>query len=178
MDIQDKRRPSPNEYFEFYHRYVSLVPDGDIIDILRDQLQKTQDLIALIPDDKGDFRYAPGKWVIKEVFGHIIDVEWVFIYRAVRFARGDKTPLPGIDENKLMTGANFVERSMKSMAEELRHLRLAGIEFFHSLSESILDRPGIASDCRFTVRSIPYIIAGHELHHVRVIKERYLILTG
>jgi hypothetical protein len=175
MNRQNRRRPSPEEYFEFYHRYVSLAPDGDIIDILRDQLAVTQNLFSAIPEEKGDFAYAPGKWAIKEVFGHIIDVEWVFIYRAVRFARGDQTPLPGIDQDDMMTGANFVERSMKNLVDEFRYLRLAGINFFDSLSEEILDRSGQASDCTFTVRSIPYIIAGHELHHVRVLHERYLI---
>lgn len=175
MNGQERRRPSPNEYFQYYHRYVNLVHDGDIIDILRSQLIKTYDLFSMIPDDKGDFRYAPGKWAIKEVLGHIIDVEWVFIYRAVRFARGDRTPLPGIEQDDLVAGANFVERSMKSLTEEFKHLRLAGIHFFDSLDEEILDRSGTASGCRFTVRSIPYIVAGHELHHVRVMEERYAV---
>ena len=175
MVKQKRRRPSPEEYFEFYHRYVSLVPDGDIIDILRDQLTVTQNLFSLMAGDKGDTAYAPGKWAVKEVFGHIIDVEWIFIYRAVRFARGDQTPLPGMEQDDFMKGANFLERSLKSLVDEFRHLRLAGINFFDSLSDEILDRTGLASDCRFTVRSIPYIIAGHELHHVRVVEERYAI---
>jgi hypothetical protein len=170
----ERRRPSSTEYDRFYSGYVDKVPDGDIIDILKEQLASSLDLLALVPEEKMDHSYAPGKWTLKEVLGHIIDTEWVFTYRALRFARGDKTPLPGMDQDDFMAGANFKECSFPSLLDEFRHLRTASRILFDSFGEAILDREGIASGCTFTVRSIPYIIAGHERHHVGVLTARYL----
>ncbi|NIO00715.1 MAG: DUF664 domain-containing protein [Candidatus Latescibacteria bacterium] len=167
-------RPEKKEYFEFYDRYVKLVPEGDIVAILREQLQTTLELLRGVPQEKVDHRYAPGKWTLKEVVGHVIDMEWVFSYRALSFARCKTPPLPGVDQEEFMSGANFSARAMSDLMQELQHLRSANILLFDSFDETILDRTGIASDCRFTVRSIAYIIAGHEKHHMEVLSEKYL----
>jgi hypothetical protein len=169
-----RRRPASNEYFEYYDTYIRLVPDGDIIDILKEQLTSSVALFETIPEEKANFRYAPGKWSTKEVIGHLIDAEWVFTSRALWFARGDRQPLPGMEQDDFMAAANYAEWELASLIEEYRHLRMAGVTLFDSFSEEMLDRGGTASDCEFSVRSFPYIIAGHERHHVQVLKERYL----
>lgn len=169
-----RRRPGRDEYFEFYDRYVRLVPDGDIIGILKEQLDSMVEFVAAIPAAKVDYRYEPDKWSVKQVIGHVIDVEWVFTYRGLRFARGDRTKLPGIDQDALVAGANFAERRIDDLVEEFRHLRAANIVLFDSFSEPLLQRMGTASGCDFSVRSIPYIIAGHAIHHRQVLEDRYL----
>jgi uncharacterized damage-inducible protein DinB len=175
MNNSPKRRPPERtEYDDFYDQYISLVPDGDIIDILATQLASSLELFSSIPEEKLNYRYAPGKWTTREVLGHIIDVERLFTFRALQFARGDPSPLPGMDQTRWMSGANFGQRSIQSFVVELRHLRAANTILFDSFDEEILDRTGTASNCRFTVRSILYIIVGHQFHHVEILKTRYL----
>ena len=169
-----EKRPEPSEYADYYDRYVSLVPDGDIVTILRKQMETSVTLLKVLPSELGDHTYAPGKWTLKEVLGHVVDIEWVFTYRALCFARDSATSLPGVDQDALVRHANFSSRTLADMVEEFRHLRLANTVLFSSFGEEVLDRRGVASDCTFSVRSFPYIIAGHELHHMNVIKERYL----
>jgi hypothetical protein len=169
-----RRRPDKTEYYDFYDRYVSLVPDGYIVTILRDQLESALDLLAGVPTEKADYRYAPDKWTLKEVVGHVIDIEWVFTYRALCFARCDTPPLPGVDQHDFMARANFSACAMPDLIEEFRHLRSANTLLFDSFGEPVLDRTGVASECRFTVRSIPYIMAGHEKHHMDVLRDKYL----
>jgi hypothetical protein len=168
------RRPLPSEYAEYYGAYVERVPDGDIVDVLRDQMEETVRFLGGLPPGKGDYRYAPGKWTLKEVVRHVVDMEWVFTNRALRFARGDETPLPGVEQDDLVAGTDFSRLSLRDVVEEFRHLRAADTLLFGSWDETILDRSGIASGCRFTARSIPYILAGHERHHMTVLRERYL----
>jgi hypothetical protein len=168
------RRPAANEYAEYYAGYVSQVPDHAILDILKDQQASTMNLLAGIPEAKHDYRYAPAKWTVKEVVGHLVDTEWVFTYRALRFARSDGTPLPGMDQDQFMAEANFEDRSLQSLVDEFRNLRSANLSLFESFDEGILDKTGMASDCTFTVRAILYIIAGHQIHHINILKERYL----
>lgn len=168
------QRPTRAEYDEYYHTYIGKVPDGDIIEILGQQLDQSLALFASIPEEKETFRYAPGKWSTKEVIGHIIDTEWIFVYRALRFARGDTTPLVGMDQDTFMDGARFNSRPMRSIVDEYRHLRSADLALFESFGEDILERTGSASGFDFTVRAILYLVAGHERHHIGVLKERYL----
>ena len=175
MAIVSKRmRPTTAEYYKYYDRYVSLVPEGDIIKIFKEQLTSTESFFGGIPSEKAGYRYLPDKWSVKEVIGHVIDVEWVFSYRALRFARGDQTELPGIEQDDLMAGANFNTRDLTSLCEEFKHLRSANILLFNSYDEKIMDRVGLASGFEFSVRSILYIIAGHLNHHIGIIRERYL----
>ena len=169
-----RRRPTPAEYDSFYHGYISLVPEGDIIDTLREQREALQELIAAIPEDKSDYRYAPGKWTTREVVGHVVDAEWVFVSRALWFARAVPTPLPGMDQDEFMAGANFGDRPLTRLAEEHGNLRSAAILLFESFDEDIMDRAGVASGLEFTVRAIPHIVAGHAFHHMGTLEERYL----
>jgi hypothetical protein len=174
MSSSAVRRPHRSEYAEYYGRYVDLVPDGDIVDVLRDQLEDSLRLLGAVPPEKADYRYAPGKWTVKEVLRHVIDIEWVFTYRGLRFARGDDTALPGVEQDALVAGTDFTSLSLRDFIEEFRHLRTANTLLFGGWAKAVLDRSGVASGCRFTARSSPYIVAGHERHHMTVLRERYL----
>lgn len=169
-----RRRPEPSEYFEYYRGYVDKTPEGDIVSILRDQIRATTSLLAQIPDEKADFRYAPGKWSLKEVVAHVLDTEWVFTARALHFARKVPGALPGVEQDDMIAAANVSARPLSSLMAEWRHVREAGALFFDSLDDDAWGRTGTASGRSFTVRSLAYIIVGHERHHVGVIRERYL----
>jgi hypothetical protein len=166
-------RPDQGEFDEYYNRYVSLVPDGDILEVLRAQLASGLETLSAVSEETSRYRYEDGKWSVKEVLGHIVDTEWTFTYRALHFARGDKSALPGIDQDEWMAAVDFGDISMRDLVEEYAHLRKANIMLFESLNDAVLDRSGVASGVSFTVRSIPYILAGHELHHMKVLGERY-----
>jgi len=167
-------RPAPTEYPPLFGRYVDRVPDGDLIATLAGQLGDTLALIEGLADGQADFRYAPGKWSIKDVLGHVADTERIFVYRALCFARGDATPLPGFDEDAYVAGANFAGRRVADLAAELRAVRAATVAFFAGLDEAGLARRGLANNNQYTVRAIAALIAGHELHHRAVVRERYL----
>lgn len=171
------RRPDTGEYVDYYDRYVRLVPDGDIVGLLRAQAMVTNDLLRGLAPGLAEFRYEPGKWSLKEVLGHVIDAEWIFTYRALSFARGQESPLPGMDQDVFMARANPSAWSMPALLEQFRHLRAANTLLFDTFDDSILDRKGTASGFPFTVRALLYVIAGHELHHVNVVRERYLVRT-
>lgn len=167
------RRPATDEYNTFYSTYVDKVGDGDILDILRDQLAAILDQLTGIPLERHDYRYAEGKWSVKEMVGHLLDTEWIFTYRALCIARGETQPLPGMDQDDYMAGANFAGRSMSSLLDELNHLRSANLALFASFGEAELDRRGTASGFPISVRALLYIIAGHMKHHLGVLEERY-----
>ena len=168
------KRPAENEYAPYYQRYISKVPEGDIIEILARQMEETQKLVKNLPPEKADYRYAPGKWSIKEVFGHLTDTERVFAYRALCFSRSDKTALPSFEQDDYVAHGNFERRTLQDIAEEYRLVRHSNIILFKSFDEEIEGRIGIASGFEFTVRAIPYIVAGHELHHRGILREKYL----
>jgi len=167
-------KPARDEYAAYYGRYIDQLPAGDILDILQTLNRDTLSLLAGLGEEQGNYRYAPGKWSLKEVVGHLSDVERVFAYRALSFARLDPAPLPGIEQDDYVAAGRFDVRSLRSMAEEFASVRAASLTLFASLDAERGMRRGNASNCDFTVRSIPYIIAGHELHHMKVVRERYL----
>ncbi len=167
-------RPEDSEYAPYYGNYVSLVPPGDVLRILEDQVRDTGALLRAITGDRAGYRYAPGKWSTKDVVGHVIDTERIFAYRALRFARADITPLPGYEQDDYVANGGFDQRGLADLAAELEHLRRANLLMFGGLDSSALLRRGLANGVEFTVRSLIYIIAGHERHHVRVLRERYL----
>ena len=169
-----ERRPAEGDYDAWYASYVSAVPEGDVVGFLRRQRGEALALLGSIPAERAGFRYAPGKWSIAEVVGHVIDAEWIFTTRALRIARGDETPLPGFDSDEYAVRAGQAGRSLESLAEELGHLRSANLALFSSFDETALDRRGTASDRPITVRAQLYIIAGHAAHHLDVLRERYL----
>lgn len=167
-------RPDRSEYSPHYEGYVSKVPTGNLIEILEDQRHETQDLLAGIEDGRGLYRYAPGKWSIKEVVGHLTDAERVFCYRALRFARGDRTPLPGFDEQVYAPAGKFDARPLTDLAAELDVVRHATIALFSGLEPEAFTLRGPANNEEVSVRALAYIIAGHERHHLGILRERYL----
>ncbi|MCI0491227.1 MAG: DinB family protein [Blastocatellia bacterium] len=167
-------RPDTSEYAPYYERYISLVPEGDIIALLSRQLEETLDLLRGISDAKAQYRYAPDKWSIKEVIGHIIDSERIFAYRALRFARNDGAPLAGFEQDGYVRYGGFDGREMADLLEEFEHVRRANIHMLRSFDDRGWERRGTASEAEVSVKALAYIIAGHERHHVRVLKTRYL----
>jgi hypothetical protein len=172
--IATSSRPDASEYAPYYDKYVQRVPDGDIAAVLRNQIAETAALLRTAPADRADSAYAPGKWTLKEVVGHMIDVERVMSYRALRFSRGDATDLPGFDENAFVANSNFSRRTLSDLVDELEAVRLATVHLAKHIDADALTRRGTANNMAVTVRGLLYIIAGHELHHVALIRERYL----
>jgi hypothetical protein len=167
-------RPDSAEYAPYFEKYISLVPGDNIVTTLSSQIENTLALLRVLSESQGELRYASGKWSIKEVIGHLIDAERIFIYRGLRMARSDRTPLPGFDENFYVESGNFGDRRVDELADEFKAVRKSGIYFFRHLGEEAWARRGVANDSEISVRAIAHIIAGHELHHLGIIRTRYL----
>lgn len=167
-------RPETTEYASFYAGYVNHVPDGEIINLLQSEHDRTGALLRSLTPEQASFRYAEGKWSVKELAGHMIDSERTFGYRAQCFARKDPAHLPGFDQEDYGRSSNADERTLAALVDEHDALRLSHVLFFKGLDEAAWSQRGIASDCEFTVRALAYIIVGHEIHHRTVIEERYI----
>lgn len=167
-------KPQTNEYAAYYEKYVSLVPDGNIVDILEQQLEKTLAVFAEISEDKGNHRYAPDKWSVKELLGHVSDTERIFAYRLLRFARNDKNELTGFEQDGYITNAGFDNCQLSDLVREFEYIRKSSIALLQHLPEEAWLRSGVASENEVSVRALAYIIAGHELHHLKILSERYL----
>lgn len=169
-----QRRPQPSEYAPYYGRYVDLVPETDILSALETQSAATQKMLAGIDESRAGFRYAPDKWTIRQLVGHIEDSERVFTYRALTFARGATTPLPGFEQDEFMAASPFDRSTLRQRAEGLQNVRRTTLDLFRELDDAGWERGGTASDNHVTVRAIAYITVGHERHHLKVLRERYL----
>jgi uncharacterized damage-inducible protein DinB len=167
-------RPDLSRVPEFYHGYISKAKENDLMSALRNSTFELFRLLKSIPEEKLDFRYADGKWTIKEVVQHMLDGERVFTYRALRFARRDDTPLPGFDENLFAQTAKADKRNWNDMLEEFAALRRSSEAMFASFDNEQLEAAGVASENSIYVLGIGYIVAGHVNHHCQIIKERYL----
>lgn len=168
-------KPKEGEYAPYAIQYIGQVPDdGLLLKHLEDNLEAAKQFFRSVPEEKLTSRYAEGKWTIKEVLGHIIDTERVYGYRALRFARNDATELSGFEQDDYVKYSKANERSLDSMLEELSAVRASSIAFLKNLDADALMRFGTANGRKMTVRAAAYIIAGHEAHHIRIIKERYL----
>jgi len=167
-------RPQPTDYAAHYEKYVSLVPGTDILGVLEAQRMLTRQLLGARSEREGNFRYAPDKWTVKEVVGHLADSERIFAYRALRISRGDKTPIEGFEQDDYVKNGGFNDRTLADLAEEFAQVRSATLVLFHGLGGDAWQRRGIANKNEVTVRALAYIIAGHELHHRRVLEENYL----
>ena len=167
-------RPEATEYKPYYGKYISMVPEAEAIPALESQIKAALALLRTIPESKGDHRYGPEKWTIKEVIGHVIDAERVFAYRAMRFARNDQTELPGFDENAYVPAGAFGTRTIADLAAEWDHLRRSNLAMFRGLEAEAWRRQGVASGHPVSVRALAFIIAGHGLHHAAILRERYL----
>lgn len=166
-------RPAPAEYAEFYAGYIALVPEGDVVASLRDGRERMKEALGTLPESTGDRRYAEGKWTVRTLIGHMIDAERIFSYRAMRIARGDATPLPSFDENAYAVAAESDTRRLAELAAELLAVRDCTTRLFASLPEAAWTRTGTASNATVSVRAIAYITAGHSLHHLAILKDRY-----
>jgi uncharacterized damage-inducible protein DinB len=158
----------------FYKGYVENVKDMEVLEAMKHSAEATLKLIRSIPEEKGEYRYAEGKWSIKELLAHMIDVERIMAYRALRFARNDKTDLPGFEENDYAPEANAHGRTIKQLADEMERLRLTTIDLYKSFTPPMLGREGTANKNKLSVRMLGYIIPGHETHHRKILIERYL----
>lgn len=172
--VPQSPRPQPDEHSPYYAKYIALVPQDDlsIAGHLADQHHETVDALRKAKA-KADYSYAPGKWTVKEVIGHMCDAERIFAYRALRFSRGDATELPGFDENEYVARSNFRDRTIEDLLEELWAVRAATLSLAKHLPESSLANRGSANGAPISVRALLYIIAGHERHHLAILRERY-----
>lgn len=168
-------RPAADEYAPYFEKYVALVPADGIVATLREQASATAALLLGASSAQAEFRYAPGKWSLKESFGHLIDTERIFAYRALRIGRGDTTPLPSFDENLYVAHADVTVRTLADLVEEFAQVRAATVQLFRYFDEAAWQRRGTASEREISVRAIAYIIAGHELHHRALFRDRYLV---
>jgi hypothetical protein len=167
-------QPQPGEYAPYYDRYICLVPSNDILHTLDEQRRQTVLLLSGRTEADGDLRYAPDKWSLKEVLGHLNDTERIMSYRALRIARGDATPIEGYEQDDYVRNGPFVRHPLADLIEDYIAVRRATLSLFRNLDEAAWIRRGIANKNEVTVRALAYIIAGHELHHRRILEERYL----
>jgi hypothetical protein len=167
-------RPGASEHAEYYRRYIDLVPDGDIVLTLKDQLAGTIVPLEGLPEDRETYRYADGKWSLRQVIGHLIDVERLFSFRALCMARQDGVSLPGMDQNVWAANNNAHERKLADLTKEWITVRRGAVHMFATFDAATGARTGEASGFPFTVRTFPWLIAGHELWHRKVIRESYL----
>ncbi len=167
-------RPEPGEYSPYYENYVKLIEDDDILRILNEQNKKTQDILNSFSEHRGNYRYKDGKWTVKEVVGHLLDTERVFAYRALCIARREKKSLPGFDQDDYVNEGNFNRRELFDLNYEFRLLRESNLLLFKSFPPEMLKRKGFANESSISVLAILFIIAGHEIHHMNILKERYM----
>lgn len=165
--------PLADEYAPYYQSYIDAVGD-DVIADLESQISSFPEFLRGLPPDKISFAYAEGKWTVIEVVGHIIDTERIMAYRALRIGRGDKTPLPGFEENDYVVNTRFEERTISDLADEFVQVRKANMYLVRSFNEEDLRQSGICSNHLVSVKALLYILAGHLSHHRRIIEERYL----
>ena len=167
-------RPNADEYFEYYGKYIARVPDGDVRDHMRTQLSETISLLSGVADAKAEKAYAAGKWTLKEALLHMSDAERVFGYRMLRIARGDATPLPGFEQDEWVPHSCANKRLMANLVMEFAAVRASTLALMDSLSPEAWLRKGTASGHSISARALAYIAAGHERHHLTIIRERYL----
>jgi hypothetical protein len=166
-------RPEPGEYAPYYGRYISLVVGNDILETLDEQRRQMVLLLSGRDEADGDFRYAPEKWSAKEVLGHVCDTERIFAYRALRIARGDQTPIEGFEQDDYVKNGPFARRPLEDLIEDYIAVRRGTISLFRNLDEAAWLRRGVANKNEVSVRAIAYTVAGHELHHRRILEEKY-----
>lgn len=167
-------RPAKGDYGEYYQGYIDLVEGDDILKILLENNQYAQDILNSFPQSKGNHRYAEGKWTVKEVVGHMMDVDRIFCYRALAIARGEKKPLPGFDQDQYVLNGKFNDRPLYELTYEYRLVREATISLFNSFDHSVLHYRGNASGNDVTVLALMFMAAGHEKHHLNILNERYI----
>jgi hypothetical protein len=174
MTNREPALPSPDEYLPYYGKYIVRIPPGEALASLDRQIGGTLAFLRSIPEERAGYRYEPGKWSLKEVVGHLSDVERIMTYRALRFARNDRTPIPGFEPDDYIPPSGFDGRTLEDLAEEFGNVRRATLSFFRGLDDAAWQRRGEASGAEVSVRALAYIIAGHELHHMEIVRTKYL----
>jgi uncharacterized damage-inducible protein DinB len=169
-----QKRPQKGDYADYFEKYISLVPSGDFLDLLQSQREDLIRFLSPLTDEQADFSYAPGKWSIKEVVGHLSDTERIFAYRLLRIARGDQTPLPSFEQDGYIQTGKFTTRTLKDLLDEFSSIREATIALVRSLDAAAWQRRGTASLKQITSTALAFIIAGHVRHHRILLEERYL----
>lgn len=167
------KRPEAGEYAEYYAKYIAMVPGTDVVGILESQRLHMLQLFAGRSERDGNFRYAPGKWTIKEVLGHVTDAERIFAYRALRIARMDQTPLASFEQDDYVKNGAFAARKLADLVEEFGAVRSASVALFRSFDDQAWSRRGVANQKEVTVRALGFITAGHQIHHRVVLEEQY-----
>ena len=168
-------RPASEDAAPAHQAYIALVPEEDVLSAMEQQSSATQKILASLDEAKASYRYAPGKWSIKELVGHLADAERVLSYRALAVARGETQPLPGFDEDVYVRNAGFDAWRIGNLAEQYALVRRATIVFFSHIPEAAWERRGIANDQAVTPRALAYSIVGHERHHLNILRERYAV---
>jgi uncharacterized damage-inducible protein DinB len=165
-------RPDTSEYSSSLETYIRRVPDGDIVELLEQQIEDTLAFVRPLSEREASSRRKPAEWNIKEVLGHLCEAERILSCRALRFARADTQPLPGWDQDDYMRESNFCERTVKDLAQELEHLRCANVALFRSFTAEALSRRGKADGKDVSVRALLFVLAGHERHHLEQMRQR------
>lgn len=167
------KRPEAGEFAEYYGKYIAKVPGTDVPGILESERAQMSQLFAGRGEHDGNFRYAPGKWTIKEILGHVTDAERIFTYRALRIGRGDETPLSSFEQDDYVQNGGFAGRTLADLVEEFDAVRGASISLFRSFDDAAWGRRGVASQKQVTVRALGFITAGHQIHHRMILEESY-----
>ena len=167
-------RPAASEHPPYFETYLAKLPTGDLLEILESQWEELGCLLEELDDDAADFRYAEGKWSVKEVLGHLLDAERIFMYRLLCIARGEQASLPGFDENAYVANGGFQARPLEALLEEYDLVRGSTLALLRGLEEEAFTRMGTSNKNPVSVRALAWLLAGHELHHMTVLKERYL----
>lgn len=168
------QRPPKENQPSYYQYYISLVEEDNGLLAMESQIIKLQKFIGEIPVEKEEFRYAPGKWTVKEVLGHVADTERIFGYRALCIARGEEHPLPGYDDKAYVANSNFNSRSLFDIVHEFSLIRESNLVMFRSFDQQAQARIGMANNTRVSIPALLFMILGHEIHHLNVIREKYL----
>ena len=170
-------RPEATEYAPYYGKYISLVPDGDILALLEEQLRGTTALLSSVSEEQAEYRYAPEKWTVKQVVGHLTDTELIFAYRALRISRNDATPIEGFEQDDYVRYGPFETCKMTDLVEDFAAVRRATLSLFRRLDPDAWQRRGTANRNEVTVRALAYTSAGHELHHLAILKDKYHLVA-
>ncbi len=166
-------KPQAGEFNPYYDKYISKIAEGDVLTLLHTQNLETARLLNRVPETRAEFRYAPDKWSIKEVVGHMCDTERIMTYRALRIGRGDTKPLPGFEQDDYIQPAHFERRTLADLVQEFQLIRQTSLMLFRNFDEEALRRMGTASDSPISVRALVYIVAGHERHHLLILRDKY-----
>jgi uncharacterized damage-inducible protein DinB len=172
--MKNAGRPQPDEYASYYQRYVDLAPEDDIVAALDAQSHETSRLLESLTEQQASNRYAPDKWSVKQLLGHVTDAERIFAYRALCVGRGETKPLPGFEQEGFVTNGAFDGRTLEDLADELATVRKANVMMLRALPDEAWQRRGTASENPVSTRGLAYIMLGHERHHLRILREKYL----